>query len=107
MARNGMLKQLIILLFFFSLLPSNSYSFGSDKSSLEVGDYLVAKISNNENDYRVTKRFYQKIHRKNPSDLLALDRLLLLSLLEGDFMSANQYSFKLAQVGCDKSNNAC
>ena len=107
MARNGMLKQLIILLFFFSLLPSNSYSFGSDKSSLEVGDYLVAKISNNENDYRVTKRFYQKIHKKNPSDLLALDRLLLLSLLEGDFMSANQYSFKLAQVGCDKSNNAC
>ena len=59
-----MLKKLIILLFFFSLFSSNSYSIGTNKSSLEVGDYLVAKISNNENDYRVTKRFYHKIHKK-------------------------------------------
>ena len=102
-----MLKKLFILLFLFNIFSSNSYSIGIDKNTLEVGDYLVAKISNNENDYRVTKRFYQKIHRKNPSDLLALDRLLLLSLLEGDFISANQYSFKLAQVGCDQSIDAC
>jgi len=102
-----MIKQILILLFFFNLFFSTSYSLGTDKERMQVGDYLVAKISNNENDYKVTKRFYQKIHRKNPTDLLALDRLLLLSLLDGDLLSANKYSFKLAQVGCDKSKDAC
>ena len=102
-----MIKKILIILFFFNLFFSTAYSLGTDKERVQVGDYLVAKISNNENDYRATKRFYQKIHRKNPTDLLALDRLLLLSLLDGDLLSANKYSFKLAQVGCDKSKNAC
>ncbi len=102
-----MIKKLLIIVFFFNLFFSTSYSLGTDKRRMEVGDYLVAKISNNENDYKVTKRFYQKIHRKNPTDLLALDRLLLLSLLDGDLLSANKYSFKLAQVGCDNSKDAC
>jgi len=102
-----MIKRILILLFFYNLFFSTAYSLGSDKERMQVGDYLVAKISNNENDYKVTKRFYQKIHRKNPTDLLALDRLLLLSLLDGDLLSANKYSFKLAQVGCDKSKDAC
>ena len=102
-----MIKKILIILFFFNLFFSTAHSLGTDKERIQVGDYLVAKISNNENDYRVTKRFYQKIHRNNPTDLLALDRLLLLSLLDGDLLSANKYSFKLAQVGCDKSKNAC
>ena len=102
-----MIKKILIILFFFNLFFSTAHSLGTNKERIQVGDYLVAKISNNENDYRVTKRFYQKIHRNNPTDLLALDRLLLLSLLDGDLLSANKYSFKLAQVGCDKSKNAC
>ena len=102
-----MIKKILILLFFYNLFFSTAYSLSADKERIQVGDYLVAKISNNENDYRVTKRFYQKIHRKDPTNLLALDRLLLLSLLDGDLLSANKYSFKLAQVGCDKSKNAC
>ena len=81
-----MIKRILILLFFSNLFISTAYSFGTYKEKAQVGDYLVAKISNNENDYKVTKRFYQKIHRKNPSDLLALDRLLLLSLLDGDLI---------------------
>ena len=102
-----MIKRILILLFFFNLFFSTAYSLGTVKERMQVGDYLVAKISNNENDYKVTKRFYQKIHRNNPTDLLALDRLLLLSLLDGDLLSANKYSFKLAQVGCDESKDAC
>lgn len=102
-----MIKKILIFLFFYNLCFSTAYSLGFDKEREQVGDYLVAKISNNENDYGVTKRFYQKIHRKNPTNLLVLDRLLLLSLLEGDLLSANKYSFKLAQVGCDKSKDAC
>ena len=102
-----MIKRILILLFFFNLFTSTAYSLGIYKENMQVGDYLVAKISNNENDYKVTKRFYQKIHRNNPTDLLALDRLLLLSLLDGDLLSANKYSFKLAQVGCDNSKDAC
>ena len=102
-----MIKKILIFLFCYNLCFSTAYSLGFDKEREQVGDYLVAKISNNENDYGVTKRFYQKIHRKNPTNLLVLDRLLLLSLLEGDLLSANKYSFKLAQVGCDKSKDAC
>jgi len=102
-----MIKKILIFIFCYNLCFSTAYSLGFDKEREQVGDYLVAKISNNENDYGVTKRFYQKIHRKNPTNLLVLDRLLLLSLLEGDLLSANKYSFKLAQVGCDKSKDAC
>ena len=102
-----MLRRLLIFLFFCSLPFSMAYSLSFDNAKTNIGEYLIAKISNSENDYDVTKRFYKKIHRNNPSNLLALDRLLLLSLLEGDLLSANKYSFKLAQVGCDQSKNSC
>tara|TARA_A100001015_G_scaffold43195_1_gene47486 strand:+ start:487 stop:873 length:387 start_codon:yes stop_codon:yes gene_type:complete len=92
-----------ILIFILSFSSANAAKTNLPK----IGDYLVANISSNSNDYKITKRYYQKLHRSNPNDLLALDRLLLLSILDGDLYSANNYSFKLAQAGCDKKVNSC
>jgi len=103
----AMLKKLLVFLLLYLIILPSAFSFGFDRTEPQVGEYLVAKISNNEKDYAVTKRFYQKIHAHNPSNLLALDRLLLLSLLEGDLQNANRYSFKLAQVGCKKAKSSC
>ena len=95
-----------ILITFLTLTITN-ISFASTSSGPQVGDYLVAKVSIDSNDYNVTKRYYQRILRKNPNNLLSLDRLLLLSILDGDIQSAKNYSFKLARVGCDQKRNAC
>jgi len=99
------ITRLLFLILIFTLSFSSA---NAAKTNLpKIGDYLVANISSNSNDYKITKRYYQKLHRSNPNDLLALDRLLLLSILDGDLYSANNYSFKLAQAGCDKKVNSC
>ena len=101
----NILSRFFLSVFFTLLIVSSSFAIKSPGP--EVGDYLVAKVSIDSNDYNVTKRYYQKILRKNPSNLQSLDRLLLLSILEGDIQSAKNYSFKLARVGCDQKRNAC
>tara|TARA_B100001057_G_scaffold163769_1_gene164393 strand:- start:3034 stop:4704 length:1671 start_codon:yes stop_codon:yes gene_type:complete len=101
----NILSRFFLSVFFTLLVVSSSFAIKSPGP--EVGDYLVAKVSIDSNDYNVTKRYYQKILRKNPSNLQSLDRLLLLSILEGDIQSAKNYSFKLARVGCDQKRNAC
>jgi len=100
-----MLIRTIIFLLIFNISSINLHA--AQFIPPQVGDYLVAKISSDSNDYSVTKRYYQRLHRSNPNDLLALDRLLLLSILDGDLLSANNYSFKLAKAGCDKNVNSC
>ena len=101
----NILSRFFLSVFFTLLIVSSSFAIKSPGP--EVGDYLVAKVSIDSNDYNVTKRYYQKILRKNPSNLQSLDRLLLLSILEGDIQNAKNYSFKLARVGCDQKRNAC
>ena len=96
-----LLSFILIFILFFS--SANAAKINLPK----IGDYLVANISSNSNDYKITKRYYQKLHRSNPNDLLALDRLLLLSILDGDLYSANNYSFKLAEAGGDKKGTSC
>jgi len=88
-----MLIRTIIFLLIFNISSINLYA--AQFIPPQVGDYLVAKISSDSNDYSVTKRYYQRLHRSNPNDLLALDRLLLLSILDGDLLSANNYSLNL------------
>ena len=100
-----MLIRTIIFLLIFNIASINLHA--AQFIPPQVGDYLVAKISSDSNDYSTTKRYYQRLHRSNPNDLLALDRLLLLSILDGDLLSANNYSFKLAKAGCDKNVNSC
>ena len=100
-----MLIKTIIFILLFNFLSISLQA--SQYIPPRVGDYLVAKISSASNDYDVTKKYYQRLHRANPDNLLALDRLLLLSILDGDLLSANNYSFKLAKAGCDKNINSC
>ena len=100
-----MLIKTIVFFLFFNLISFNLNA--AQYVPPKVGDYLVAKISSISNDYGITKRYYQRLHRSNPDNLLALDRLLLLSILDGDLLSANNYSFKLAKAGCDKNANSC
>ena len=66
-----MLIRTIIFLLMFSISSINLNA--AQYIPPQVGDYLVAKISSDSNDYSTTKRYYQRLHRSNPNDLLALD----------------------------------
>ena len=79
-----------LILIAFLTLPIINNSFASTSLGPQVGDYLVAKVSIDSNDYNVTKRYYQRILRKNPDNLLSLDRLLLLSILDGEIYRAQK-----------------
>jgi tetratricopeptide (TPR) repeat protein len=86
---------------------SSSYAAYEKKISIGVGEYLIAKVSHNQSDHKITKQYYKKIYRKDPDNLVALDRLMLLNLLDGDLRKANEYAIKLANVGCGPSTNTC
>ena len=97
---------LTYLLISFSNI-SISYAAFDKKISISVGEYLIAKVSHNQSDHKITKQYYKKIYRKDPDNLVALDRLMLLNLLDGDLRKANEYAVKLAKVGCGPSTNTC
>jgi len=90
-----------LILYFFSL--NHSIAFYSVGNNSHSGDYLIANISINVNDYDTSLKFLKKIHGIDPYKQQTLEKLIFIETMNGDLSSANKYAEKILQLECVKN----
>ena len=87
-----MAKKLFLIVTFILISSFESFALFEKKSNKEVSEYLVAKISKDQNDFSTSKYFFKKVHKKNISNITVLNGLLLINIVEEDLKDANKIS---------------
>ena len=90
-----------LILYFFSL--NHSIAFYSVGNNSHSGEYLIANISINVNDYDTSLKFLKKIHGIDPYKQQTLEKLIFIETMNGDLSSAHKYAEKILQLECVKN----
>ena len=91
------------LFIFFFIFQSQSNAFFKNKNSSNSGDYLIANISINQNDYITSHEYLKKIYKLNPQKVGMLEKLIFIEIMNGNLTSANKYADDIMRLECVKS----
>lgn len=91
------------LFIFFFIFQSQSNAFFKKENSSNSGDYLIANISINQNDYITSHEYLKKIYKLNPQKVGMLEKLIFIEIMNGNLISANKYADDIMRLECVKS----
>ena len=93
-------KAIYISIIFFLISINQSTAFFSAGNSSNSGEYLIANISININDYDTSYEYLKKIHSINPYKQEILEKLIFIETMKGNLSLANKYAEKILQLEC-------
>ena len=100
-----------IKLFIFCLISivflQVNVSAAKKDSTLSVGDYLIAQISSQANDYNAANIYYLNLLKKDKKNINLYLKIIKNNLLNNKIEEANKYYIKLKKIGCNNSNLEC
>ena len=100
-----------ILLFNLTLLINLlfiSNSVAANKNNLaKVGDYIIAEISSQANDYDTANQYYLNLLKKDKKNTGLIIKIIKNNLLNEKIQLANKYYIKLDKIGCAKTEIEC
>lgn len=100
-----------IKLFIFGLISivflQVNVSAAKKDSTLRVGDYLIAQISSQANDYNAANIHYLNLLKKDKKNINLYLKIIKNNLLNNKIEEANKYYIKLKKIGCNNSNLEC
>ena len=73
----------------------------------KVGDYLIAQISSQANDYNAANKYYLNLLKKDKKNTDLYLKIIKNNLLNGKIEDANKYYIKLEKIGCSNINIEC
>jgi tetratricopeptide (TPR) repeat protein len=73
----------------------------------KVGDYLIAQISSQANDYNAANKYYLNLLKKDKKNTDLYLKIIKNNLLNGKIEDANKYYIKLEKIGCNNTNIEC
>ena len=98
-------KAIYIFIIFFLISLNHSAAFFSVGNSSNSGEYLIANISININDYDTSYEYLKKVHRINPYKQETLEKLIFIEAMKGNLSAANKYAEKILQLECVQNDN--
>ena len=93
-------KAIYISIIFFLISINHSTAFFSTGNSSNSGEYLIANISININDYDTSYEYLKKVHSINPYKQEILEKLIFIETMKGNLSLANKYAEKILQLEC-------
>ncbi|MDC3144245.1 tetratricopeptide repeat protein [Pelagibacteraceae bacterium] len=99
-----LLFNLILLINFVFI----SNSVAANKNNLaKVGDYIIAEISSQANDYDTASQYYLNLLKKDKKNTGLIIKIIKNSLLNEKIQLANKHYLKLEKIGCPKTEIEC
>jgi len=99
-----LLFNLILLINFVFI----SNSVAANKNNLaKVGDYIIAEISSQANDYDTANQYYLNLLKKDKKNTGLIIKIIKNNLLNEKIQLANKHYLKLEKIGCPKTEIEC
>ena len=99
-----LLFNLILLINFVFI--SNSVAANKNNFA-KVGDYIIAEISSQANDYDTANQYYLNLLKKDKKNTGLIIKIIKNNLLNEKIQLANKHYLKLEKIGCPKTEIEC
>tara|TARA_B110000459_G_scaffold34049_1_gene35842 strand:- start:2085 stop:3746 length:1662 start_codon:yes stop_codon:yes gene_type:complete len=99
--------NLYIFVLILAMLLQVNVSAAKKDNFPKVGDYLIAQISSQANDYNAANKYYLNLLKKDKKNTDLYLKIIKNNLLNGKIEDANKYYIKLEKIGCNNTNIEC
>ena len=99
--------NLYIFVLILAMLLQVNVSAAKKDNFPKVGDYLIAQISSQANDYNAANKYYLNLLKKDKKNTDLYLKIIKNNLLNGKIEDANKYYIKLEKIGCSNINIEC
>ena len=99
--------NLYIFVLILAMLLQVNVSAAKKDNFPKVGDYLIAQISSQANDYNAANKYYLNLLKKDKKNIDLYLKIIKNNLLNGKIEDANKYYIKLEKIGCNNTNIEC
>jgi len=99
--------NLYIFVLILAMLLQVNVSAAKKDNFPKVGDYLIAQISSQANDYNAANKYYLNLLKKDKKNTDLYLKIIKNNLLNGKIEDANKYYIKLEKIGCNSTNIEC